>query len=75
MDIEPASTVDEDLVESEARDYRLQDEWKPSWFREACPVIRAGECNGYFRPPERGQDRWFNALDFSSGGLMSPSVG
>jgi hypothetical protein len=28
-DIEPASTVDEDLVESEARDYRFQDEWKP----------------------------------------------
>jgi hypothetical protein len=36
-DIERASTVDEDLVESGARDYRLQDEWKPSWFREACP--------------------------------------
>jgi hypothetical protein len=29
-DVEPASTVDEDLVESRARDYRLQDEWKPS---------------------------------------------
>jgi hypothetical protein len=29
-DVEPASTVDEDLVESGARDYRLQDEWKPS---------------------------------------------
>jgi hypothetical protein len=60
-DVEPASTVDEDLVESGARDYRLQDEWKPSWFREACPLIRAGEGNGYLRPPERGRNRWFNA--------------
>jgi hypothetical protein len=46
-DIESASTVDEDHVESEARDYRLQDEWKSSWFREACPLIRAGEGDGY----------------------------
>jgi hypothetical protein len=45
-DIEPASTVDEDLVESGAGDYRLQDEWKPFWFREACPLIRAGKGNG-----------------------------
>jgi hypothetical protein len=30
-DVEPASTVDEDLVESGARDYRFQDEWKLSW--------------------------------------------
>jgi hypothetical protein len=74
-DIESASTVDEDHVESEARDYRLQDEWKSSWFREACPLIRAGEGDGYLRPPERGQDRWFNAQDFSSGSLLSPSVG
>jgi hypothetical protein len=42
-DIEPASTMDEDLVESGARDYRLQDKWKPSWFREACPLIHAGK--------------------------------
>jgi hypothetical protein len=27
-DVEPASTVDEYLVESGARDYRFQDEWK-----------------------------------------------
>jgi hypothetical protein len=27
-DIEPASTIDEYLVESGARDYRFQDEWK-----------------------------------------------
>jgi hypothetical protein len=74
-DVEPASTVDEDLVESGAPDYRLQDEWKQSWFREACPLICAGEGNGYLRPPERGQDRWFNAWDFSSGGLLSPSIG
>jgi hypothetical protein len=46
-DIEPASTVDEDLVEFGARDHRLQDEWEPSWFREACPSIRAGDGNGY----------------------------
>jgi hypothetical protein len=60
-DVEPASAVDEDLVESGARDYRLQDEWKLPWFREACPLIRVGEGNGYLRPPERGRDRWFNA--------------
>jgi hypothetical protein len=29
-DIEPASTVDEDLVESGACDYRLQEKWKLS---------------------------------------------
>jgi hypothetical protein len=74
-DIEPTSTVDQDLVEFGACDYRLQDEWKPSWFREACPLIRAGEGNGYLRPPKRGRNRWFNAQDFSSGGLLSPSVG
>jgi hypothetical protein len=38
-------------------------------------LIHVGEGNGYLRPPERGQDHWFNAQDFSSGGLLSPSVG
>jgi hypothetical protein len=38
-------------------------------------LIRAGEGDGYLRPPERGRDCWFNAQDFSSGGLLSPSVG
>jgi hypothetical protein len=51
-DIKPASTVDEDLVEFGARDNRLQDEWEPSWFREACPLILVGEGNGYLQPPE-----------------------
>jgi hypothetical protein len=46
--IEPTPTVDEYLVESGARDYRLQDEWKPPWFRKACPLIRAGEGDGFF---------------------------
>jgi hypothetical protein len=46
-DVEPASTVDEDLVELGASDHWLQDEWEPSWFREACPLIRAREGNGY----------------------------
>jgi hypothetical protein len=27
-------------------------------------LIRAGEGNGYLRPPERGRNRWFNAHDF-----------
>jgi hypothetical protein len=48
-DVEPAPTIDEYLVESGARDYRLQDKWKPPWFREACPLIRAGEGDGYLR--------------------------
>jgi hypothetical protein len=74
-DVDPTFAVDEDLVESGAHNYRLQDEWEPFWFREACPLIRAGKGNGYLRPPERGRDRWFNAQDFSSGGLLSPSVG
>jgi hypothetical protein len=38
-------------------------------------LICAGEGNGYLRPPERDRDRWFNAQDFSSGGLLSSSVG
>jgi hypothetical protein len=59
-DVEPASTVDEYLVESGARDYRLQDERETPWFREACPLIRAGEGYGYLRLSERGRNRWFN---------------
>jgi hypothetical protein len=59
-DVEPAPTVDEYLVESGARDYRLQNERKPPWFREACPLIRAGEGDGYLRPHKRGWNRWFN---------------
>jgi hypothetical protein len=31
-DIEPAPTINEYLVESGARDYWLQDEWKLPWF-------------------------------------------
>jgi hypothetical protein len=38
-------------------------------------LIRAGEGYGYLRPPERCRDRWFNAQDFPSSGLLSPSVG
>jgi hypothetical protein len=47
-DVEPASTVDEYLVESGSRDYRLQDEWKLPWLVEACPLIRIREGDGYF---------------------------
>jgi hypothetical protein len=59
-DVEPTPTTDEYLVESGARDYRLQDKRKAPWFREACPLIRAGEGDGYLRPPEGGRNRWFN---------------
>jgi hypothetical protein len=38
-------------------------------------LIRAGEGNGYLRPPERGLDRWFNAHDFSTGSLLFPPTG
>jgi hypothetical protein len=31
-DVEPAPTIDEYLVESGARDYRLQDERETPWF-------------------------------------------
>jgi hypothetical protein len=41
-DVEPASTINEYLVESRARDYWFLDEWKMSWLGEACPLIRAG---------------------------------
>jgi hypothetical protein len=57
MDVEPTPTVDEYLVESGARDYWFQDEWETPWFGEACPLIRAGEGDGYLRPLERGRDR------------------
>jgi hypothetical protein len=69
-DIEPTSTVDEYLVESGARNYRFQDEWETPWLREACPLIRVGEGDGYLRPPERDRDCWFNVQDFQSGGLL-----
>jgi hypothetical protein len=74
-DVEPAPTVDEYLVEFGARDYLFQNQWKPPWFREACPLISAGEGYGYLQPPERGRDRWFDVQDFPSGGLLRPSGG
>jgi hypothetical protein len=74
-DVGPTSTVDENLVESGACDYQLQDEWKPPWFREACLLICTGEGDGYLRPPERCWNHWFNVQDFPSSGLLSPSVG
>jgi hypothetical protein len=71
-DIEPTSTVDDYRVESGARDYRFQDEWKTPWLREACPLICAGESDGYLRPPERGRNRYFNVQDFPYSGLLRP---
>jgi hypothetical protein len=73
--VEPAPTVNEYLVESEACDYWFQDEWKMSWFGRACPLIRAGEGDGYLLPPERSRDRWFNVQDFPSDGLLRPLGG
>jgi hypothetical protein len=46
-DVEHASTVNEHLVESGARNYWFQDGWETSWLREAFPLIRAGEGDGY----------------------------
>jgi hypothetical protein len=46
-DVEPAFAIDEYLVESRARDYWFQDEWKKLWLGEACPLICAGEGDGY----------------------------
>jgi hypothetical protein len=74
-DVKLASTVDEDLVELGARDHRLQDEWESPWFGEASPLFRAGEGNGYLRPPERGRDHWFNAHNFSTGSLLFRLLG
>jgi hypothetical protein len=74
-DVQPASTVDEHLVESGARDYSFQDEWETPWPREACPWIRSGEGDGYLRPPEWGWDCWFNVQDFPSVGHLGPSGG
>jgi hypothetical protein len=73
--VEPASTVDEDLVELGARDHWFKDEGKASWFGEAGPLIRAGEGDGYLRPPEGGRDRWINRHDFSTGSLLLPPAG
>jgi hypothetical protein len=33
-------------------------------------LIRAGEGDGYLRPPERGRNRWFDVQDFPSSGLL-----
>jgi hypothetical protein len=46
-DVEPASTVDEHIVESGARDYWFKDEWETPWLGEACPLICVGEGDGY----------------------------
>jgi hypothetical protein len=40
-DGESASTINEYLVESGARDYCFQEEWKTPSLGEACPLIRA----------------------------------
>jgi hypothetical protein len=74
-DVELSSTVDEHLVEFGARDHRLHDEGEPSWFREAGPLIRVGEGDGYLRPPERGRDRWLNGHDFTTGSLLLTPAG
>jgi hypothetical protein len=74
-DVEPAPTVNEYLIEFGACDYRLQDERKPPWFRESCPLIRVREGDGYLRPPERGQNRWFKVQDLPSSGLLRPFGG
>jgi hypothetical protein len=74
-DVEPAPTVDEHLVEFGARHHWLQDEGEPSWFREAGPLVRAGEGDGYLRPPERGWDRWLNGHHFTTGSLLLPPAG
>jgi hypothetical protein len=46
-DVKPTPTIDEYLVESGARDYQFQNEWKTPWLGEACPLIRAREGDGY----------------------------
>jgi hypothetical protein len=74
-DVEPSSTVDEHLIESGACNYWFQDEWETPWLGEACPLIHAGEGDGYLRSPKRCRDRWFYAQYFSSGSLLRPSVG
>jgi hypothetical protein len=38
-------------------------------------LIHAGEGDGYLRQPEGCRDHWFDVQDFSSGGLLRPSVG
>jgi hypothetical protein len=38
-------------------------------------LIRAGECDGYLRPPERGRDRWLNGYDFTTGSILLPPAG
>jgi hypothetical protein len=38
-------------------------------------LIRAGEGNGYLRPPEWGRDRWFDSHNFSTGSLLLPPAG
>jgi hypothetical protein len=38
-------------------------------------LIRAGEGDGYLRPPERGRDRWLNGHHFTTGSLLLPPAG
>jgi hypothetical protein len=38
-------------------------------------LIRAGEGDGYLRPPERSRDRWLNGHHFATGSLLLPSAG
>jgi hypothetical protein len=38
-------------------------------------LIRAGEGDGYLRPPERSRDRWLNGHHFTAGSLLLPPAG
>jgi hypothetical protein len=38
-------------------------------------LVRAGEGDGYLRPPERGRGRWLNGHHFTTGSLLLPPAG
>jgi hypothetical protein len=38
-------------------------------------LIRAGEGDGYLRPPDRGRDRWLTGHHFATGSLLLPPAG
>jgi hypothetical protein len=59
-EIEPASTIDEDLGELDLRYHKIQDQRELTGLRKACLLVVARERDGDLRPSEWS---WYRRLD------------
>jgi hypothetical protein len=71
-EVEPASTIDEDLGELDLRYHRIEDQGELSGFRKACPLVIAGERDGDLLPTEWSWYRRLNGHDLPEKQLLVP---